>query len=151
MGWFSKKGPVVVASDEVLGDILRDQHGGYTAQMPWKGSTLPVYLMVELDSEPAVCIGLVKSVIAQLDTLAPQATAFAARALLATANEWLADGNQPPLTAVRLQERFVLESLTVFDDGVVQLGFDDDEVFAGHVVVVDRDPDGQLTNARFEG
>ena len=151
MGWFSKKGPVVVARDEVLGEILRDQHDGYTAQMPWKGGTLPVYLMVERESEPAVCIGLVKPVIAGLDTLVPQATAYAARELLATANDWIADSGQPPLSVQTLQARFVLESLTVFEDGVVQLGFDDDEVFAGHVVVVDRDPDGQLANARFEG
>jgi hypothetical protein len=151
MGWFSRKGPVVIARDEVLGDISRDQHGGYTAQMPWKGGTLPVYLMVERDSEPAVCIGLVKPVIAQLDTLVPLATAYAARELLATANEWVADSGQAPVSEQTLQSRFVLESLTVFEDGVVQLGFDDDEVFAGHVVVVDRDPDGQLANARFEG
>lgn len=85
----------------------------------------------------------------------PRATAFAAAELLHAHNEsWREvddDAPSPVLGGTEFVARLTLDAVGVVRDGVVELWFDDGDLFWGHAVMVQLDPNLDPRHASIEG
>ena len=81
--------------------------------------------------------------------------AHAAEYLIDNAIEWINADNyedeEIELTKEEFAERIGIESVEVNADGSFTLMFDDDDIFAGHVVVVDGNIEDGPDSAYIEG
>jgi len=71
--------------------------------------------------------------------------------LLYNANDWLENADEPEITGEEFAERIKIECIEMGDDGFFTAWFDDDDIFAGHSVVVYGDVNTGVDQARMEG
>lgn len=83
---------------------------------------------------------------------------FAASELLELGRDWQAErveqGDGPaeaPLTAESFARRLALDSVSVMTDGGTLPTYDDGDIFLGHAVQVEVNPDGSLLDAQIAG
>jgi hypothetical protein len=69
--------------------------------------------------------------------------------LLATYNQ--AWNNGAPIEAETFKRRLVLEAITIYEEGMAEIFFGDDDMFAGHSVVVSMNEDGEFDSATIAG
>jgi hypothetical protein len=81
--------------------------------------------------------------------------AYAAATLTDLANDWQdqADdaGSSAPITPEVFVERIRLSELSVAADGSATPYYSDGDLFWGHVILVDVEPDGSMTDAYIAG
>jgi hypothetical protein len=142
---------MIITSDNVLGDVVRDKHDSFVARPKWRGKEISVHLMVEKNSSPNTCVDIAREIVKQLDEHVTAGCTCAAAALVKLANEWRQDQKTPEFDSDRLSALFDFDGLLIFEDGTVEFFFRDGGVFAGHAVIVDRTPNGTFGSARFEG
>jgi len=72
---------MVVASDKVLGDVVRGDLDSYVARPTWRGREVSAHLMVEKNSPPDGCIAIARDIVEHLDTHVAAGHTVAAHAL----------------------------------------------------------------------
>ena len=77
---------------------------------------------------------------------------YAAGQMLESAEDWRDEDDEPnEITAESFAERIVLESITVEEDGGANLWYNDDQIFAGHVIVVSLNTVREFSDAEIMG
>ncbi|GAA1937018.1 DUF2262 domain-containing protein [Nocardioides hwasunensis] len=152
--------PVVLSTD--LGDFtLERSFGHFVGVVDWPGGRVRVSLDVDVDSDEGgeTCT----SALARLIAYAADATgtdarwrAYAASTLVDLAEDWRQqadadDRGDEPVTAETFVRRIRLIDLGVAADGSTTPYYADGDLFWGHVILLDVEPDGSMTDAYIAG
>ena len=75
-----------------------------------------------------------------------------ARKMLKLAEDWRDEEEEPePITLESFKQRISLSELHLHPDGTAQLFYQNDDVFADHIILVDLDANGKLERATIAG
>ena len=80
-----------------------------------------------------------------------QLRAYAAGHMLDTANDWLGDADEGPITAEQFADRITLSELAFRNDGSIEAYYDDGDIFWGHCIIVRMDKNGVVKDAEIAG
>ena len=80
-----------------------------------------------------------------------QLRAYAADHMLDTANDWLDNAGEEPITADRFADRITLSGLAFRNDGSIEAYYDDGDIFWGHCIIVRMDKNGTVKDAEIAG
>lgn len=153
--------PVVLSTD--LGAFTLDRSfGWFTGEVPWAGDRVSVSLSVDDDARNGAetCEGALarlRGLLADLPDVDDRWRAFAAEKLTDLANGWQAEDEEDdapapaPITRETFAERIRLSELSIAADGSATPYYDDGDLFFGHVIVIDLQADGSLTDASIAG
>lgn len=149
------RAPVAVECE--LGRFEVDRSLGWmSGTIDWLGTEVEVNL--DLDDDCVEGAETVTGALAGLRRLAADAAGadsrwrtYIASELTGLANEWRENESGPALTEADVASRVSLESLEVGSDGSAAPMYDDGDLFAGHVIIVEVEPDGTLTDATIAG
>jgi hypothetical protein len=128
--------------------------GWFAGVIDWCGERADVTLAV--DEEAAEGSETCRGAAARLDETLRGAEeidarwrAFVADTLTGLAQGWQEEGD--PIRADEFRDRIRLVDLTIEADGSMTAWFDDDDIFAGHSIVVEVDSTGALADASIAG
>ena len=76
---------------------------------------------------------------------------YAAAHMLDTANDWLGDADEEPITAEQFADRITLSELAFRNDGSIEAYYDDGDIFWGHCIIVRMDKNGTVKDAEIAG
>jgi hypothetical protein len=155
--------PVVVATEH--GDFtLERSFGHFSGSVDWCGREVEVMLDADEESDEGVvtcaaALTRLEAYVADAAGTDARWRAYAATTLLDLANDWQeqadgpGDGRAPagPVTAESFVERISLNELSISADGSATPFYADGDLFWGHVILVDVEPDGSLTDAYIAG
>ena len=150
------KKPVTYKSD-VLGELSLDRELGWIqGKCDWLGTDIDVTVSVEEDlSDAEEGIKNLEEFYKNRNEWDPKLRAYAAEELIDSANDWINSDNfeeeEIVLTEEQFAERIGIESVEVNADGSFTVMYNDDDIFAGHVVVVDGDIEEGPESAYIEG
>lgn len=151
--------PVVVSSD--LGDFtLERAYGHFSGEVDWAGTSVQVLL--DIDEDAIEGAETCTTALARLQAYVSDAPgtdarwrAYAATTLLDLANDWQEQADDGagsgPVTAESFVERISLSELSISADGSATPFYADGDLFWGHVILVDVEPDGSMTDAYIAG
>lgn len=80
-----------------------------------------------------------------------QLRAYAAGHMLDTANDWLGNADEEPITAEQFADRITLSELAFRNDGSIEAYYDDGDIFWGHCIIVRMDKNGNIEDAEIAG
>ena len=80
-----------------------------------------------------------------------QLRAYAAGHMLDTANDWLDNDGEEPITADQFADRITLSELAFRNDGSIEAYYDDGDIFWGHCIIVRMDKNGNIEDAEIAG
>ncbi len=79
---------------------------------------------------------------------------FAAKKLVELANDWLQDSDEEdpdPITEESFASRISISELSVSEDGGFEAYYYDDDMFWGHIIIIDGNINGELSDAYIAG
>lgn len=146
----------------VGGFELERSLGWFAGVVDWCGREVMVQLEIDTDAAEgaetcAVALARLQHDYADAAAIDARWRAFAAAKLTDLANEWREqehddDGAAPtPITTEGFAQRIHLSELSVAADGAVTPYYDDDRMFWGHVILLDVESDGSMTDAYIAG
>lgn len=80
-----------------------------------------------------------------------QLRAYAAGHMLDTANDWLDNDGEEPITADQFADRITLSGLAFRNDGSIEAYYDDGDIFWGHCIIMRMDKNGNIEDAEIAG
>ncbi len=150
--WYN---PVTLHSEE-FGDMVLDKELlWFAAEKQWRRKPVRIYLSVENENEDASeGLALLEQFWKKKANWDKKLRAFAAKELLALANDWASSDDEHP-GRVWTEESFAKalknESFTMHTDGSFEMWYDDGGIFFGHAVVVYGDVQNGANEAKMEG
>ena len=144
--WAEYIKPIVI-EDEALGTITLDREmSTFDGTCKWMGKEVRISLDVEIEKKASWTrvTNVMKKLLADQEVWDKSLRTMAAQKLTAQANEWLADNDQTdrdpetdPITEDEFARRILLTEFTVSPGGRFTAWYEDDDMFWGHVVMVD--------------
>ena len=144
--WAEYIKPIVI-EDEALGTITLDREmSTFDGTCKWMGKEVQISLDVEIEKKASWTrvTNVMKKLLADQEVWDKSLRTMAAQKLTAQANEWLADNDQTdqdpekdPITEDEFARRILLTEFTVSPGGRFTAWYEDDDMFWGHVVMVD--------------
>lgn len=132
------------------GDFLLDrQYKWYEMKTPDCGFTLDADEGSDETCEAA--LATYKKHEMNMPELDRQLRAYAAGHMLDTANDWLGDADEEPITADQFADRITLSGLAFRNDGSIEAYYDDGDIFWGHCIIVRMDKNGAVKDAEIAG
>lgn len=148
--------PVIFISD-VLGNLNLDKELGWLeGKSDWLGADAEIHVNVEEDlSDAEDGIKNLEEFYKNRKEWDSKLRAYAAKELIDSANDWINSDNfeeeEIVLTEEEFADRIGIESVDVNADGNFTVMYDDDDIFAGHVVVVEGNMEDGPDSAYIEG
>ncbi len=139
-----------------LGEFTLDRRlGAARGRIDWLGGRVSVSLDVDEGSVEgaetvATALGSLLALVADMAAVDARWRAFIGEELAGLANEWLEESGEE-LTPDSVAARVRLSELPIGADGTPTPYYDDGDLFGGHVIIVDIDPDGTMTGADIAG
>ena len=144
--WAEYTKPILL-EDEVLGTLTLDREMSiFEGTCKWMGKEVRISLDVEIEKKASWTrvTNVMKNLLADQEVWDKSLRAMAAQTLTAQANEWLADNDQTdrapekdPITEDEFARRILLTEFTVSPGGRFTAWYEDDDMFWGHVVIVE--------------
>lgn len=137
----------IVMEDELLGTLTLDREMSFfhgTCQ--WMGKEVQISLDVDIEKKPSWtrAKNVMKKLIEEQNLWDKSLREFAAKELTGLANDWLADNDQTdrnpekePITEDAFGRRLILTEFSVSSGGRFTAWYEDDDMFWGHVVIVE--------------
>ena len=151
----------VSISTEIGGFDLERAFGWFSGLVPQDGGDISVTLKID---EPAVpgaetcraTFACLQAFVADMPAIDARWRAFAAEKLTDLANDWREEAQdeaapEAPITADAFAQRIRLSELSIDTDGSMTAYYDDDELFWGHVILIDVASDGATSDASIAG
>lgn len=143
--------------------VLNDQQGTFTldrsfgqfaGQIAWPTGEVSVSLEIDETSQEGAetcedAMATLARITADADIDA-RWRSYAASVLTELANEWR-DDEDAPIAEADFASRISLSELNVSPDGSVTPYYRDGNLFFGHVIIIDVEPDGSLSDASIAG
>ena len=137
--------------------VLRNRFGTFTldrtydwyaGEIDYLGEPCEAYLQVEDGTtDAAFQLSRLCELCGDLAAVDRRVRAYAADEMLEDACEWCEDD----LDRATFMKAISPVSVSVSEDGSVEFAFDDADIFAGHTILVDMEPDGKLVEAYIAG
>ena len=144
--WAEYTKPILL-KDEVLGTLTLDREmSTFDGTCKWMGKEVQISLDVEIEKKASWTrvTNVMKKLLADQEVWDKSLRTMAAQKLTAQANEWLADNDQTdrdpekdPITEDEFAQRILLTEFSVSPGGRFTAWYEDDDMFWGHVVIVD--------------
>ena len=154
--------PVTLATD--VGEFTLERgYGQFVATVDWRGHPMSVMLELDDDAEEGAetCTAALtrfRQCVADSANVDARWRAYAAATLTELANDWAqdedgAEGQPAPerITEEVFAERIRLDELSVTPEGSMTPFFADGDLFWGHVILLDVESDGTVTDAYIAG
>ena len=144
--WAEYIKPIVI-EDEVLGTLTLDREMSFfNGTCQWMGKEVQISLDVDIENKSSWTRvrNVMKKLIDDQETWDKALRGFAAKKLTSLANEWLTDNDQTdrnpekdPITEDEFGHRIILTEFSVSPGGHFTAWYEDDDMFWGHVVIVE--------------
>ena len=135
--------------DELSGRLSQNTQleGTLDGSFAYQGKQISVLLIPDKSALPQ-CLGLARTIVSGITEIDERARDAATDAMLDIYNEsWREYGevdddgeyvevSNPELTAEEFKSRLALMNVAVYGDRLVSLSYDDDDLFAGHTIVL---------------
>jgi len=150
------KEPVTV-NDDILGLLTLDKEYFELGCEIQFGKNENVHISMDIDEEDESSwtepINIARKLVLSAEKLDMDIRKFAAEKLTDNANDWQDNLEEdiPDMTPEQFAKRLTMEELHVEDDGSYTVYYDDDDMFFGHIVVVDADIDTGFKDTYIEG
>ncbi len=146
----------VIFEDEVLGKFeLNKRFSCFEGNITWSGKTARMSIDVDKDDEESweATIKPARIFFEERERLEKEIREYAADKLTDLANDWLYnyDPEAEEITKNDFAKRIVLTDVSVNDEGSYEIFFADDDMFAGHCIIVDGDLEEGLSDAHIAG
>ena len=150
----------VAINDPMLGKIVLDKNmGNFVSEVDWcagqdNASEVQLYLDVDEDNGETCTQSLshAHTMFQAQEKFDRLMREYAAQNLLEDANNWIADDDEQSqlypngLSLEDFMKRIRLSELSIDSDGSISAFYDDDDIFWGHVIIVE----GSIPNLTFE-
>lgn len=146
-----------VSIENELGTFCLDREfSWFECSIDWNGKEALVYLETdEEDGDTAdVAMSTLKNIVKDLSMHDNSYRTYAAQRLTSLANEWLSeseDADAKEITEEAFAERMEISEVTFSSDGSINLLYLDDDMFWGHVISIDVEDNGEITDACIAG
>ena len=152
---------IVEFTDDLCGHFtLERRFDWFSAEVDWLGSKCNVLL--ECDEENGETAGQAlayfKQIYGNLQEWDKGFRDFAAEKLTELANDWLADmeedeedGEENEITEESFAKRIGISELTMEPDGSYEAYYEDDDMFYGHVIIINGNVDTGMEDAYIAG
>ena len=138
---------------------LERQFDWFNASLDWLGEECSVSLEIDDDNSDTANAALTafKQLYAKLPEWDAKFRAFAAAELTENANDWQADAAEneekeyQPLTEAEFARRISISEFNMNPDGDFTAYYDDDDLFWGHVILVEGNINGEISDAYIAG
>jgi len=146
-----------VSIENELGTFCLDREFScFEGGIDWNGVEVLVYLETdEEDGDTAdVAMSTLNNLAKKLRECDNSYRMYAAQKLTSLANEWLSeseDEDDEEITEEVFAERMEISEVTFHSDGSISLLYLDDDMFWGHVISIDVEDDGEITDAYIAG
>lgn len=144
--WAEYIKPIVI-EDEVLGTLTLDREMSFfNGTCQWMEKEVQISLDVDIENKSSWTRvrNVMKKLIDDQETWDKALRGFAAKKLTSLENEWLADNDQTdrnpekdPITEDEFGNRIILTEFSVSPGGRFTAWYEDDDMFWGHVVIVE--------------
>lgn len=148
----------VVLKDDLLGKLIQDRKFGYfVGKAHWLDRNIEVLLDVNKDDKESwnQALAAMRSFFTEQEKWDKEMRKYAAEELTELANEWLEDEEETQdcleITEEEFAKRIIIYSVSMDDEGKFRACFEDDNMFAGHTVVVYGSVEEGLDRANMEG
>lgn len=150
-----KKPRTVTLSDSTVLDFCHDPNW-YSGIIDWLGGECNV--MLHADDEDFAnadeAVKIMEQLLADKEQWDKKAREFAAKEMTSLANDWQDQSGEEetrPITRADFARRIGCPDISVYPDGSIEFVYDDDEMFWGHIIVVNGSMDEGFTDANIEG
>lgn len=142
--WEDYTKPVII-EDEVLGTLqLNRDFQSLEGMIEWRGNKISISMDVDAENKATwtKARNVAKRFFTEQDDWDRSMKSLASKKLLKLSNEWLEDDDTDripkdnPITKEEFEERIKLEELSVSPGGTFSAFFNDDDLFWGHVILV---------------
>lgn len=142
----------IILDDPELGRLELDRSLNIAAgHITWNGHPARLTLSCRDPGQPEAAANAAKTLRRAQPKWDHAARAFAAARLLALKNDDWLEEDEEPLAPEAFTRRLTLNDMTIGDDGSWSLWFDDDDMFAGHAILVRGDLVTGPKSATIEG
>lgn len=137
---------------------LEREFDWFTAQVDWLDADCEIHLECDDDDNEnaAAALANFKKIYAAVEDWDAKMRALAAAGLTENANDWqedCGDGDEPyqPLSEEDFARRISISSFHMYPDGSFSAYYNDDDMFFGHVIMVDGNLDGEFREPYLAG
>lgn len=136
-----------------LGEFKLDRrYGWFEGQISWLGNTEDVTLNKDEDTDTAEqALRTLHMLMSDPEKWDRKLREYAAGELTELANDWREEDETPEITKEEFAERIGSPSFTINNTGDFEAVYNDDDMFAGHWIVVYGTAGAELTEANIEG
>lgn len=155
-----KYNEVVTLEDKECGTFILDRHFSWFAgQVNWLGKECSVTLECEEEKGTTADQALAhfKKIYKNLKEWDEKFRRFAAEKLAENASEWQDDANEdegeelPAITEEIFAKRIEISEFNMDAEGDYEAFYNDDDMFFGHVIIIDGSVDGEMDDAYIAG
>lgn len=142
----------VFVKDEAGTFQLDRKYNWFEGQVRWMGTMEEVTLDKDEDGDTAyAALRTLHMLTADSENWDKRLREYAARELTELANEWQEEEEFSAIKEEEFAERIGCPTFHIDNRGDFEAGYDDDDMFYGHWIVVRGTTDGELTEANIEG
>lgn len=142
-----------ISIKDSLGEFKLDRrYDWFEGQINWMGNMEDVSLKKDEDADTAEAalrtLHMLMSDVAEWDS---KLRKYAAEELTELANDWRENVEDGDIRKEEFMERIGCPSFSIDNKGDFEVVYNDDDMFAGHWIVVYGTADGELTDSDIEG
>lgn len=146
-----------ISMENELGSFVLDREfSWFEGIVNWNGTEANVYLEIdEEDGDTAEqAMKVLKKVVDNIVDNDTKYREFAAQELTELANEWMDESDEidaEEITKEIFAKRMEISEITVSPDGSLSLFYNDDDMFLGHAIEIEIEPNGEIISANIAG
>ena len=146
-----------ISMENELGSFVLDREfSWFEGIVNWNGTEANVYLETdEEDGDTAEqAMKVLKEVVDNIVDNDTRYREFAAQELTELANEWMDESDEidaEEITKEIFAKRMEISEITVNSDGSLSLFYNDDDMFWGHAIEIEVEPNGEIISADIAG
>lgn len=146
-----------ISMENELGSFVLDREfSWFEGIVNWNGTEANVYLETdEEDGDTAEqAMKVLKKVVDNIVDNDTKYREFAAQELTELANEWMDESDEidaEEITKEIFAKRMEISEITVSSDGSLSLFYNDDDMFLGHAIEIEVEPNGEIISANIAG
>ncbi len=146
-----------ISMENELGSFVLDREfSWFEGSVNWNGVEANVYLETdEEDGDTAErAMKVLKILVDHIVDNDTKYREFAAQELTELANEWMDESDEidaEEITKEIFAKRMEISEITVSPDGSLSLFYNDDDMFLGHVIEIQVEPNGEIVSADIAG
>lgn len=138
--------------------ILERQFNWFSGTVDWMGDECSVLLECdEEDGDTAIkALAEFKKIFTNIDKWDSKFRKFAAKNLTELANDWLEESDEDDeepdeITEEEFADRISISELTIGSEGDYEAFYNDDDMFWGHIIIIDGNIDGEMESSYIAG